>query len=130
MLFSESNMKIIHWEYNNELIGLENKSEPTIKIGLLRNIDTDKPTGVYFRWTYLLERGNEIFLHFVSEDSYKIHNIPDFTLADFGLLFYKSGENFKRVFKERMDLIDLSVPIMMTPIPDDSWNKVLEELKK
>src|SRR6266545_4105212 len=107
MIFGESNMKIVHWEYNEDLLGKEDSASPKMLAGLMKNNDTDITSGVWFRWTYLLEKGNDAFLHCVGEDKYKLHDIAGFTLQDLTMLVYKSFENFQRVFKERLDLINI-----------------------
>ena len=57
MLFKESNMKFIHQEYNEEYLRKGDSAFPQMKAGLMKNGDTNTPTGVWFAWTYLIKNG-------------------------------------------------------------------------
>ena len=126
----KSNMKIVHWEYNEDLIGQEDNAKPTLRAGVTRNSDTDKPTGVYFIWTYLLQKGTQVCLHCVCQDSYRTVDTPNVTISELKLLLYNSILNFKEVFLERLDLLNLSVATPEYPIDDNDLKKVLEELNQ
>jgi hypothetical protein len=130
MLFNKSNMKIVEWEYNEQLIGKDDKATPIRFAGLLRNKETNKPTGVWFQWSYTLKRGTDISLHCSGKDSYTIHDIPGFTIQDLALTIHQSFENFTRVFLDRLDLIDLEVANAVYPIGEEDLVFLLNELKK
>gem|GEM_PF-5958076 len=122
-------MKIIHWEYNEDLAKNENEGTPKLTAGAMRNRDTNKPTGVYFRWTYLLANDNDVYLHCVGEDSYKINSISELTLEDIKLILYKSFDNFRNVFCERLDIIDLEVPAPVFKIDNELLQPLLNEIR-
>jgi len=105
-----SNMKFIHWEYNPEFYSITDSGKADMTIGAMRNRDTDKPTGFWFKWTYLIESGNNVWLHCVCEDSYTVQDFPNATILDMVYMRNKSFENFKRMFKERMDIIGVAYP--------------------
>jgi hypothetical protein len=129
MLLGKSNMKIIHWEYNEDLAENENEGTPKLVAGAVRNRDTNKPTGVYFRWTYLLANNSDVYLHCVGEDSYKIANISEFTLEDIKLILCQSFDNFRNVFCKRLDIIGLEVPAPVFKIDDELLAPLLNEIK-
>ena len=130
MLLGKSNMKIIHWEYNPEFDQLQNIGQPKLAAGVTRNRETNNPTGVYFRWTYILQNDTNIYLHCVAEDSYKINDFQDFSMFDLKLLLSKSFENFKVVFLERLDIIGVQVSAPTFQINDSMLQPLLQELKK
>lgn len=122
-------MKIVHWEYNSELDESENTGEPKLAIGATRNIHDNRPTGVYFRWTYFLQNNATTYLHCVAEDSYKINDLKDFSLLDLKMLLYNSFENFKAIFLERLDIIDVHVSPPIFEIHDETLQSFLNELQ-
>ena len=89
-MLDNSNIKIIHWEYDEQLIGQEDQARPTLKVGLTRNINTNNPTGVYFVWTYLLKKGQQVCLHCVCQESYRTVAIPKINLSELKILLYNS----------------------------------------
>lgn len=129
MLFRESNMEIKHFDCNKNLVGKEDSATPKWRAGCMKDNDTDKPTGLWFRWTYLLQSGNDVVLHCVGQDTYTIHNIPEFTLELMKLNVLKSFENFTRVFLERMALENLVVLPPRYPVVDEQLQALLTELK-
>ncbi len=129
-MLRKSNMKIIHWEYNENLIGQENNAKPEMRIGLTHDSETDKPTGVYFNWKYLLQKGNQVCLHSVCQDSYRTVDTPNLTLSELKILLYNSIQNFKEIFQERLDLLNLTVATPAYPIDDNELKKVLNALNQ
>ena len=130
MLFNQSNMRIVHWDYDDTLKVAQYMVTPKMKAGCMKNRDTNKSTGIYFRWTYLLESDKKVVLHCVAEDSYKVISPDEFTLQDLKLLARKSFENFERVLLERLDLISMDVIEPSFEIYDNSWLPLLEDLKR
>ena len=122
-------MEIVHWEYNEALLGKDDNHGNKMTAGVMRNSDTDKITGVWFRWTYLIKSGNEVVLHCVGQDKYKVHDIQSFTIQDMTLTYLKSFENFHRVFIERMDLINIEVPLPVYNVQEEHITSLLNELK-
>lgn len=129
MLFRKSNMKIIHWEYNEDQFALGGTGTPKVAAGCMRNIETNVPTGIWFRWTYLLQNGNNVSIHCVGQDSYKINDIPSYSKDELGLLMCKSFENFKEVFFERLELLDIKVDSPSFEITDELLMPLFQELK-
>ena len=65
-------MEIKVWDFNQEFFETDNNNIVKMAGGLRHNSTTDKPTGVYFRWTYWLQKENTTIIRCVGESAYPI----------------------------------------------------------
>ena len=104
MLLSKSNMKVIHWEYDTNLIGQEDSAAPVTRIGATIDSETGKTIGLYFVWKYLLQKGDQVCFNCVCQDSYIIKDMPGLNIIELKTLLYKSFGKFKGALLERLDV--------------------------
>lgn len=63
-------MKMIHWEYNEGMISDRFDLSLTVKAGIVRNSDTDKSEGFYFKWNIQCQTPKGLLMTYTAEDSY------------------------------------------------------------
>lgn len=128
MSLPPSNIKIIHWEYNEDILPKANNPTAQFKAGLTRDNDTGRPTGVYFTWKYLLEFQNKIGIHCLAQESFGFNNCKDVREDDLLTLMKISIYNFKGVFLERLDHLGIEVAPPYYPIHPGMFRELIDDL--
>ena len=126
---AESNMKFVHWEYNPDLVNSIESGKTEMKVGLTFNSKTNRATGIWFSWKYFLENGEQTILNCIGQDSYAIDNLGEISLLLLLLVRDNSFENFKRVFRERMDIIGFDYPEPLFPDAAVQIQGVLDQIR-
>ncbi len=96
------------WELNPQYIDQPHNIEAKVIAGLSRSKDTDKATGVYFRWRLRIKQGDNTFLNAVIEQGFKLTHIAAPTVREhLEVLRWKSSLDLKAFLINRIDLYDL-----------------------
>ena len=103
-------MKIIHWEYNqaNDKKYIERRH--IMKAGLTHNSETNAVTGFYFRWTYLILKSSQVYIHCIAEDKYSTKDVFNISLQELKILISLSEKKFKKALADQLNF-EFEMPV-------------------
>ena len=113
MRFSESSLKIVHFEYNADRSEDEiTENNCKVAFGAKKNSETDKNTVFYFRWIVKFSSINGIILDIIGEDSYDIDDPSLITAEEMLLLMKKSLSDFRiKIYAKLKRVLVFDIPI-------------------
>ena len=113
MRFSESSLKIVHFEYNVDRSEDEiTESNCKVAFGAKKNSDTDKNTRFYFRWIVKFSSINGIIFDIIGEDSYCIDDPSLITANEMLLLMKKSLSDFRiKIYSKLKRVLVFDIPV-------------------
>lgn len=124
-------MEIKEWDFNQKLFGADNNSIVKMHSGITRNSDTNKPTGIYFRWTYWLQKNNTTVIKCVAQDLYRLDD-SDLLIIDNSavlIMLNKSFRDYIDIVNKRLTILNEKMPILSFDNPINAVSLLVVVLK-
>ncbi|MEX6691213.1 hypothetical protein QTN47_27130 [Danxiaibacter flavus] len=124
----KSNITLRHFEHHPENRWMA--SDPDASFRAVITYGEDRmPTGICFRWKYIILNGTNVFFNLLAEDRFGT-GAANYNIFDLSLAYEVSKQNFLALLTDGFASVGESLPMPEFMEPFDLWADLISELSQ